>query len=73
MVLGFSDNLNCVIVGHTVVLEPARLLKKTLFCFISAIGCDVFRTTNAMDWMLGILWIMILPSLQYYIQISFDI
>jgi len=47
---------------HSVSLESATFLKKPLFHFISAIGCDVFRATNAMDWMLGILWILIIPS-----------
>jgi hypothetical protein len=68
-VLGFSDTLNCVNhEAHCFFWSQLDFKKKTLFRFISAIGCDVFRATNAMDWMIGILWIMILPSIQYYIQ-----
>jgi hypothetical protein len=67
-VLGFSDDLNCVNHKAHCFFGVSQIFKKPLFYFISAIGCDVFRATNAMDWMLGILWILILPSLQYCIQ-----
>jgi hypothetical protein len=72
-VLGFSDNLNYVNREAHCCFGASQTFKKPLFRFISAIGCDVLRATNAMDWMLGILWILILPSFQYYIQLSFDI
>jgi len=69
-VIGVLDNLNCVNhEAHCFFFWGVSLIfKKPLFHLISAIGCDVFRATNAMDWMLGILWILILSSVQYYIQ-----